>query len=322
MKGKKMEVVISGISPGTRSLSLQNPVIAASGTFGFGREYGDYVDLNQLGGIAVKGLTPQMKEGNPVPRIVETPMGMLNSIGLQNPGIDAFIEEEMPFLRKWNLAVIANISGNSEEEFMEMAQKLDKVQGIHGLEVNVSCPNVHRGGEVFGTNPQLVRKITSSVRNVTTLPLIVKLSPNVTDIGEVALEAEKGGADAVSLINTLLGMEIDIHQQRPVLKRVFGGLSGPAVKPVALRQVWQVYSVVSIPIIGMGGIMNGSDAIAFLLAGAAAVSIGTANFVQPTVTVDVIREIEEYMNRYKYDHVSQLTGLAHRNNDLDAQKGE
>ncbi|MEN1759054.1 dihydroorotate dehydrogenase [Anoxynatronum sibiricum] len=311
MKHKGLQVVIPGRRKGARSLMLGNPVIAASGTFGFGREYGDYLDLNQLGGIAVKGLTPEPREGNPIPRIVETPMGMLNSIGLQNPGLEGFIKEEMPFLRTYETAVIANISGNTVAEFTAMATRLESIPGIHGLEVNVSCPNIHRGGEVFATNPEMVRTITEEVVNVTTLPVIVKLSPNVTDIGLIAQSAEAGGADAVSLINTVLGMAIDIKTRQPVLKRVMGGLSGPAVKPIALRQVWQVYQVVKIPIIGMGGIMTAEDALEFLMAGAAAVSVGTGNFVNPTACIDVAVGINSYMEKHGLRRVSELTGVAH-----------
>ncbi|MDW7672217.1 MAG: dihydroorotate dehydrogenase [Bacillota bacterium] len=312
MNSKALHVTIPDRCRGIRNLRMNNPVIAASGTFGFGREYGEYMDLNLVGGIAVKGLTPESREGNPVPRIVETPMGMINSIGLQNPGIERFIEEEMPFLREYDTAVIANISGNTVEEFTAMARRLDEVNGIHALEVNVSCPNIHRGGEVFATSPEMVLTITRSVRDATTLPVIVKLSPNVTDIAVIARQAEAGGADAVSLINTVLGMAVDIHSRKPVLRKVFGGLSGPAVKPIALRQVWQVYQAVSIPIIGMGGIMTPADAVEFLLAGATAVSVGTANFVNPTACLDVAQGIGLYLEENGFDHVSQVTGLAHQ----------
>jgi dihydroorotate dehydrogenase (NAD+) catalytic subunit len=312
MNPKALHVTIPGRCQGIRNLKMNNPVIAASGTFGFGREYGEYMNLNRLGGIAVKGLTPEPREGNPMPRIVETPMGMINSIGLQNPGIEVFIEEEMPFLREYDTAVIANISGSTVEEFTAMAQRLDEVNGIHALEVNVSCPNIHRGGEVFATSPEMVLTITRSVRAATTLPVIVKLSPNVTDIAVIARQAEAGGADAVSLINTVLGMAVDIHSRKPVLKKIFGGLSGPAVKPIALRQVWQVYQAVSIPIIGMGGIMTPADAVEFLLAGATAVSVGTASFVNPAACIDVAQGIELYLKENGFDHVSQLTGLAHQ----------
>lgn len=312
MRTNGLRVTIPGKSRGCKNLVLDNPVIAASGTFGFGREYAEYIDLNQLGAIAVKGLTPAAREGNPTPRIVETEMGIINSIGLQNPGIEKFIEEEMPFLTQYNTKVIANISGNSVEEFVWMSQRLSMEKNIDALEVNVSCPNIHRGGEVFATNPEMVELITSAVRKATDLPIIVKLSPNVTDIGSVAKRAEAGGADAVSLINTVLAMAIDIRQQRPVLKQVFGGLSGPAIKPIALRQVWQVYQSVTIPIIGMGGIMDGNDAIEFILAGATAVSVGTGNFVNPTACVDVLEGIKDYMKDHHLDHINQLVGKAHR----------
>jgi dihydroorotate dehydrogenase (NAD+) catalytic subunit len=306
------QIIIKSSRSEERSLILKNPVIAASGTFGFGREYAEYMDLKTLGGIAVKGLTPEHREGNPVPRIVETPSGMLNSIGLQNPGIEGFIQKEMPFLREQETAVIANISGNTIEDYENMALRLDSVAGLHAIEVNVSCPNIHRGGEVFGTSGEMVRQITQVVREATSLPVIVKLSPNVTDIASIARQAESAGADAVSLINTILGMAVDIKTRRPVIKNIFGGLSGPAVKPVALRQVWQVYEAVRIPIIGMGGIMNANDAIEFLLAGATAVSVGTANFVDPTACIKIINGIAQYQSVNGFSHVSELTGLGHR----------
>ena len=306
------QVLIKSSRSEERSLIMKNPVIAASGTFGFGREYAEYMDLKALGGLAVKGLTPEQREGNPVPRIVETPSGMLNSIGLQNPGIGGFILKEMPFLREQETAVIANISGNTIEDYENMALRLDSVEGLHAIEVNVSCPNIHRGGEVFGTSSEMVRQITQVVREATSLPIIVKLSPNVTDVASIARQAESAGADAVSLINTILGMAVDIKTQKPVIKNIFGGLSGPAVKPIALRQVWQVYEAVSIPIIGMGGIMNANDAIEFLLAGATAVSVGTANFVDPTACIKIINGIAHYQSINGFSHVSELTGLGHR----------
>ncbi len=306
-----MKVCIQGQKSGTKDLVLNNPVIAASGTFGFGREYADYVDLNQLGAIVVKGLTPDAREGNPTPRIVETEGGMINSIGLQNPGVEKFIREEMPILRQYDTKIIVNISGNTKEEFVLMAKRLSSISGVDALEINVSCPNIHGGGEVFATNPQMVYVITKAVRERTDLPVIVKLSPNVTDIAAIAQQAEAGGADAVSLINTVLAMAIDIHTQKPVLKKVFGGLSGPAVKPIAIRQVWQVYRAITIPIIGMGGIMDGSDAVEFLLAGATAVSVGTANFINPTACVDVLTGIKAYMEKHHFSSVSELSGVAH-----------
>lgn len=312
MKTNRMNVTIPGRTSDTKPLVLDNPIIAASGTFGFGREYAEYVDLDQLGAIAVKGLTLEAREGNPTPRIVETEMGMINSIGLQNPGIEGFIRDELPFLNQYKTKVIANISGNSVDEFVMMSQRLSSEKGVDALEINVSCPNIHRGGEVFSTNPEMVGLITSAVRKSTNLPMIVKLSPNVTDIGAIAKRAEDGGADAVSLINTVLAMAIDIHKQKPVLKQVFGGLSGPAVKPIALRQVWQVFQAVKIPIIGMGGIMDGHDAIEFILAGASAISVGTGNFINPTACVDVLEGIRGYMNKHQVDDIKQLVGKAHR----------
>ena len=312
MNTNGMRVTIPGKTNESKPLILENPVIAASGTFGFGREYAEYIDLDQLGAIAVKGLTPAAREGNPTPRIVETAMGMINSIGLQNPGIEGFIRDELPFLNQNKTKVIANISGNSVEEFVTMSKRLSSVSGVDALEINVSCPNIHRGGEVFSTNPEMVEWITADVRKSTDLPMIIKLSPNVTDIGAIAKRAEDGGADAVSLINTVLAMAIDIHKQKPVLQQVFGGLSGPAVKPIALRQVWQVYQAVNIPIVGMGGIMDGNDAIEFILAGATAISVGTGNFINPTACVDVLEGIKCYMERHQIDDIQQLVGKAHR----------
>ncbi len=312
MKTKGMRVTIPARVKGCKSLVLDNPVIAASGTFGFGREYAEYIDLDKLGAIAVKGLTPAAREGNPTPRIVETEMGIINSIGLQNPGIEKFIAEEMPFLNQYKTKVIANISGNSVEEFVIMSKRLSTEKGVDAMEINVSCPNIHRGGEVFATNPEMVELITSAVRKATDLPIIVKLSPNVTDIGYIARRAEAGGADAVSMINTVLAMAIDIHKQKPVLKQVFGGLSGPAIKPIALRQVWQVYQSVNIPIIGMGGIMDGDDAIEFILAGATAVSVGTGNFVNPTACLDVLQGMRDYLENHQINDINQLIGRAHQ----------
>ena len=291
---KPLGVNIAGIK-------MKNPVIAASGTFGFGKEYGEYIDLNLIGGISVKGLTLKPRQGNPPPRISETASGILNSVGLQNPGIDSFIKDELPFLEKIDIAVIANIAGSTIEEFCIMAKKLQSTS-VAGIELNVSCPNVKEGGIAFGKSKESVYDVTREVRKCTSKPLIVKLSPNVSDIGEIAQAAEKGGADAISLINTLLGMAVDIKCRKPVLKNVTGGLSGPAVKPIALRMVYEVYNRVSIPIIGMGGIMNWEDAVEFMLVGASAVSVGTANLISPYAIKDIIDGLENYLKNTGEDY--------------------
>jgi dihydroorotate dehydrogenase (NAD+) catalytic subunit len=288
-------------------VKLKNPVIAASGTFGFGREYAGYFDLNRLGGISVKGLTLEPRKGNPPPRIAETPGGILNSVGLQNPGVHAFIRDEIPFLRGYNLAVIANVAGNSVEDYCEMAEILSDAD-IDAIELNVSCPNVKEGCLLFGSTADGVSEVVSNVRKLCRKPLIVKLSPNVTDITEIAKAAEASGADCVSLINTILGMAIDIETKKPVLANIMGGLSGPAVKPVAVRMVYQAANAVKIPVIGMGGISGASDAIEFLLAGASAVMIGTAGFVNPGVWVETIEGIEKYMQKHNIAKVADLTG--------------
>jgi len=288
-------------------LKLKNPVIAASGTFGFGREYAKYFDLNRLGGISVKGLTLEPRKGNDPPRIAETPGGILNSVGLQNPGVHAFIRDEIPFLRKYNLAVIANIAGNSVEDYCKMAEILSDAD-IDAIELNVSCPNVKEGCLLFGSSAHGVSEVVGAIRKYCRKPLIVKLSPNVTDITEIAKAAESSGADCVSLINTILGMAIDIEKKKPVLANIMGGLSGPAVKPVAVRMVYQVTKAVKIPVIGMGGISGGNDAIEFLLAGASAVMIGTAGFVNPGVWVETIEGIEKYMQKHNIARVEDLTG--------------
>jgi len=287
-------------------IKLKNPVITASGTFGFGREYAKFYDLSKLGGIVVKGLTLEPREGNKPPRIAETPAGMLNSVGLQNPGVKYFIEKELPFLRRYDVAVIANIAGNTVEEYCEMAELLGSL--VDGIELNISCPNVKEGGVAFGTKCDSVHNITKSVKDHCKVPLIVKLSPNVTDIKEIAVAAEEGGADAISLINTLLGMAIDINTRKPVLANTVGGLSGPAVKPVAVRMIWQAAQVVSIPIIGMGGISCFQDAVEFILAGADAVAIGTANFVNPYAPLEILEGIKDYLIKNKFDNINELKG--------------
>jgi dihydroorotate dehydrogenase (NAD+) catalytic subunit len=295
------------LSVNVAGLKLKNPVIAASGAFGFGREYSEYFDLNRLGGIAVKGLTLLPRKGNPPPRIAETPAGILNSVGLQNPGVHAFIEKEIPFIRQFDTAIIANASGNTVEDYESMVEILSAAD-IDAIELNLSCPNVKEGCMSFGSTAQGVSQVVSRVKPRAKKPLIVKLTPNVTDIAEIAKAAEDAGADAVSLINTLLGMAIDAHTRKPILANVTGGLSGPAVKPIALRMVYQVSQAVKIPIIGMGGISNGIDAVEFLLAGASAVMIGTAGFVNPMAWVETVEGIEAYMEEQGVKNVTELIG--------------
>lgn len=288
-------------------LKLKNPVIAASGTFGFGREHSIFIDLNKLGGISVKGLTLEPRQGNKPPRIAETPAGMLNSIGLENPGVRTFIENEIPFLRRYSASIIVNIAGSTMEEYCEMARILSDAD-IDAMELNVSCPNVKAGCAAFGNTPSGIAEITSKVRKFCRKPLIVKLTPNVTSIPDIAAAAEESGADALSLINTLLGMAIDIETRRPVLASNMGGLSGPAIKPVAVRMVYEAAQVVKIPIIGMGGISSGSDAVEFMLAGASAVMVGTAGLVYPDAFVKILEGIKEYMIINDMKRVGDLTG--------------
>jgi len=298
---KSMAVEIAG-------LKMKNPVMTASGTFGYGEEYADYVDLNQLGGIVVKGLSLKPRLGNPPPRIMETSGGMLNAVGLQNVGVDVFIEEKLPFLRQYDVAVIANIYGESTLEYAQVAKRLSQAEGIHALEVNVSCPNVKKGGLSFGSDPKSAAEVTRRVKDQTHLPVIVKLTPNVTDITIVAQAVEKAGADAVSLINTLTGMSIDLQTRTPHLKNITGGLSGPAIKPVALRMVWQVAKSVSIPVIGIGGIMTDEDALEFMIAGAKAVQIGTANFINPRATLEIIDGLRHFIQQNKLKKLSDIVG--------------
>ena len=288
-------------------VKLKNPIVVASGTFGFGREYGQFYDLSELGGICAKGLTLHRREGNPPPRIAETPMGILNSVGLQNPGVDAFIAEELPELRKHDLAVIANISGNTPEEYGIMCEKLSEA-GVDMIEVNISCPNVKAGGLAYGTKPELAAEVTKVAKEHATVPVMVKLSPNVTDITEIARAVADAGADALSLINTLRGMRIDVNTRRPILKMNTGGLSGPAVLPVAVRMVWEVASAVDLPILGMGGVAKGEDAAQLMLAGASAVAVGTACFADPYAPIKVRDELAEIACAQGLDKVSDLTG--------------
>ena len=296
------------LSVNIAGLHLKNPVMVASGTFGYGLEYEDFYDPSQLGAVILKTITLTPREGNPPQRIVETPSGMLNAIGLQNVGVDCFLSENLPELERIDTHIIANIAGDTVEEYARLAEKLNGASKIKALEINVSCPNVKRGGIAFGVSPESVKEITRAVKEHTSLPVIVKLSPNVTDIVEVALAAQEAGADAVSLINTLLGMAIDIESQTPVLANITGGLSGPAIKPVALRMVWEVAQKVSIPVIGLGGIMNAEDAIEFLLAGASAVAVGTANFVEPLSPLTIISGIEDFLKRKGMKSVEESIG--------------
>ena len=288
-------------------MEMKNPIVVASGTFGFGREYGQLYDLSELGGICVKGLTAARREGNPAPRIAETPMGILNSVGLQNPGVDAFIETELPFLRQYDLKVIANISGNTPEEYGVMCDKLSDA-GVDMIEVNISCPNVKAGGLAYGTKPELAAEVAEMAKRHSTVPVMVKLSPNVTDITEIARAVVDAGADALSLINTLRGMRIDINSRRPILKMNTGGLSGPAVLPVAVRMVWEVANAVNVPILGMGGVAKGEDAAQLMLAGATAVAVGTACFADPFAPVHVRDGLEQIAARQGLASVTELTG--------------
>lgn len=289
-------------------LALKTPIIAASGTFGYGEEYAEVLDLNRLGAIAVKGLSLEPRAGNPEPRLIETPSGMLNAIGLANVGLDAFVSHKLPFLRRFDVKVIVNIFGGTVEEFERLAQRLSDAEGVHALEVNVSCPNVKQGGINFGQSPAAVFEVVRAVRGKTHLPTIVKLSPNVTDIGEMAKAAHAGGATAVSLINTVVGMAIDVESRRPKLASWTGGLSGPAIRPMAIRMVWEVSKAVPIPILGMGGITCGEDAVEFLLAGASAVAVGTGNFMNPRATVEILDGLIRYMRRHQVNDVRHLVG--------------
>jgi dihydroorotate dehydrogenase (NAD+) catalytic subunit len=289
-------------------IRLKNPVLTASGTFGYGEEYAEFVDLNKLGGVIVKGISLKPIRGNPPPRIWETPSGMLNAIGLENPGVAVFLSEKLPFLRQFDTAVIVNVFGYSLEEYVQVVERLDGVSGIAGLEVNISCPNVKAGGIVFGTSLKAAFELLSAVRKATKLPVIAKLSPNVTDITEFAKAARDAGCDGLSLINTLLGMAIDVRCRRPRLANCTGGLSGPAVRPVAVRMVWQTARAVPLPIIGMGGIATAEDALEFILAGATAIAVGTANFINPRATLDVLSGIAALMREQGVGKITELIG--------------
>jgi dihydroorotate dehydrogenase (NAD+) catalytic subunit len=298
--------------PNTRidigGLELKNPVMTASGTFGYGREFADLIDLNRLGAIIVKGLSLEPSKGNPPLRIVETRCGMLNAIGLENVGLEAFVKEKIPFLQNLTTPTLVNIYGKTKEEYAELAARLEDIEAISGVEVNISCPNVKAGGVAFGAYPQTAAEVVRAVRSKTTGLLVVKLSPNVTDVAEIARSVEAAGADSISLINTITGMAIDIESRRPKLANITGGLSGPAIKPIALRMVWQVAQSVKIPVIGVGGIMNATDALEFMIAGAAAVQIGTANFINPRATLDVIEGIESYLIAKEIPDISEIIG--------------
>lgn len=300
--------MMSSLSVNIAGLELKNPVMTASGTFGYGEEYSEFLDLNRLGAVVVKGLSRKPKEGNPVPRIIETSAGMLNAIGLQNIGVEKFVAEKMPFLRGFDTKVICNFFGDSVSEYIEVAEILSSTDGVHALEMNVSCPNKQAGWCVFGTDPNVLHEVVTAVRAVCRVPLIVKLSPNVTSIAQMAKVAEGAGADAVSLINTITGMAIDIKTRRPVLANRIGGLSGPAIKPVAVRMVWEVYNAVKVPIVGMGGIFTASDALEFLIAGARGIAVGTANFVNPTATIDIIEGLQEFCSEECIADINELIG--------------
>ncbi len=293
-------------------LKLINPVLAASGTFGFGEEYASLVALEKIGALVVKGLTLKPRQGNPPPRTIEIPAGMLNSIGLQNPGLEAFLSRELPRLRDAGVAVIVNIAGDTEDDYVTLARELSAEEGIVAVELNLSCPNVEKGGILFGTSPGTVGRLVKKVRRACNLPLIAKLTPNVTDITELALAAEKGGADIISLINTLRGMVIDIHARRPFLGNITGGLSGPAIRPVAVGMVYQVYRAVKIPLIGMGGIMTAADALQFFMAGARAVAVGTANFIDPFTIPRLISDLYAYLESQNLSSMEEIIGAAHQ----------
>jgi dihydroorotate dehydrogenase (NAD+) catalytic subunit len=289
-------------------LILKNPVIVSSGTFGFGQEFEDFFDLNQLGALIPKGISLTPMEGNPPPRLFETEGGMLNSIGLQNPGFEAFIKNKLPYYKDLKTHLIVNFFGNTRKEYVELARRFDQAPGISALEMNISCPNIKREGIVFGTDPKMSYRLVQAVRKVTALPLIVKLSPNVTDIGLMAKSVVEGGADAVSLVNTFRAMAINIHTRKPELGNIIGGLSGPAIKPIALRMVWEVSQAVQVPVIGMGGIMNAEDAIEFILVGASAIQIGTANLINPKTGIEVIEGIKKYLVQNRMNRIQKLIG--------------
>ena len=289
-------------------LKLKNPVMTASGTFGYADEFKDLVDLNRLGAIIVKGLSLESSKGNPPPRIVETPSGMLNAIGLENIGIDSFEKDRLPFLKTLKTPIIVNIYGKRVSEYAQLAKRVEVIDGIAAIEVNISCPNVSAGGIAFGTDPEAAAEVVMAVKAETVKPVMVKLTPNVTDVTAIAKRVEAAGADAISLINTLTGMAIDIHTRKPKLANITGGLSGPAIKPVALRMVWQVCQVTDLPVVGVGGIMTAADAIEFLIAGACAIQVGTANFINPRATMDIVDGLTAYLETYNLETIPDLIG--------------
>ena len=302
MKNNPLAVNIAGVE-------LKNPVIAASGTFNSGKEYSQLLDLNKLGAITAKGVSHQPWPGNPPPRTAETYGGMLNAVGLQNPGAKAFIQDDLPFMRQYDTKVIVNLCGKTEEEYIAVVRDFEGVEGVDLFELNISCPNIKAGGMAMGTDPKMTEHITREVKKHTKIPVIVKLSPNVTDIAVIAKAAEAGGADGISLINTILGMKIDVHKKVPVLGNKLGGLSGPAIKPVAVRMVYQVAKAVNLPVIGMGGIATGEDAIEFIMAGATAVAVGMANFTNPLATMEILDGIDAYMDMYNIKNISEIRGI-------------
>lgn len=289
-------------------LSMKNPLMPASGCFGFGQEYAKLYDISQLGAIAIKATTVETRYGNPTPRVAETSSGMLNAIGLQNPGLDSIIANELVWLEKYNVPIIANIAGSTMEDYIKVAAEISKAPNVHALELNISCPNVKEGGMAFGTSPKVASELTKMVKEVSEVPVYVKLSPNVTDIVEMAVAVEAAGADGLSMINTLLGMRIDIKKRKPIIANGYGGLSGPAIKPVAIRIIHQVSQAVSIPIIGMGGIFTAEDVVEFFLAGASSVAVGTANFVDPFVCPTIIDDLPRVLDELGVDHISELIG--------------
>ena len=308
LRGRLMSSDYLSMQVNLAGICMKNPVMVASGTFGYGNEYVDFIDLNRLGAIVVKGITSEPWPGNPMERIIETPSGMLNAIGLQNVGVDRFISEKLPYLRDFDIPVIVNVCGKRLEEYLEVTDKLSAEAAADAIELNISCPNLDCGGMNFGVDVELASQLVRRVRAKTDLPLFVKLSPNITDIAVIARAVEHAGADGLSVINTLLGMAIDVKTRRPKLANVTGGLSGPAIKPVALRMVWEVHDAVKIPIIGMGGIMTGNDAIEFFLAGASAVAVGTANFVNPRSSLDIIDSIRAYLEEQGSASINELVG--------------
>ena len=299
---------MSRLSIDLPGLSLKNPIMPASGCFGFGREYSQFYDLSKLGAIMIKATTPEPRYGNPTPRVAETDAGMLNAIGLQNPGLDKVISEELPFLSSYDVPIIANIAGSMVEDYVQVAREISKAPNVHALELNISCPNVKEGGITFGTDPEIAKGVTKAVKEVSEVPVYVKLSPNVTDIVEMAKAVEDGGADGLTMINTLVGMRLNLKTGKPIIANKTGGLSGPAIKPVAIRMIHEVSQKVSIPIIGMGGISNAEDVIEFFYAGASAVAVGTANFVDPFVCPTIIDELPALLDQLGFEHISECTG--------------